>query len=48
MLPNALMLTDMSIGVWGVVYHVLSVLLILEIQRALSALLEKYGNQRRV
>ena len=41
-------LTDMSIDVSTVAYNVLSIILILEIQRALSALLEKYGRQQQL
>lgn len=47
-LVDTLGLTDMSIDVSTFAYHALSVILILEIQRALSALLEKYGGQRRL
>ena len=44
-LPGTLVLADMSIDIKTIAYHVLSIILILEIQRALSALLEKFGRQ---
>lgn len=47
-LPGTLVLADMSTDVSTIAYHVLSIILILEIQRALSALLEKFGRQPRL